>query len=331
MSAKESTRVEYGKTLAKLGEENPQIVVLDADLSGSTQTHHFAKVFKDRFFNVGIAEQDLMGTAAGLALGGKIPFASTFAMFATGRAWEQIRQTIAYGNLNVKIVASHGGVTVGEDGGSHQALEDLALMRILPNLVVLAPADGPETRAMTRWAATYQGPVYMRTGRMAVPLIYDDSYVFELGRGSVLREGLDVTLMGIGIMVQACLDAAVLLAADGIEARVVNMSCLKPLDWELVVDSARRTGAVVTAEEHMVAGGLGSAVSEILGEHFPVPMKRIGLKDTFGMSGKPADLLKHYGLTPEDIKKAAVQVIARKSNHLASTMIDLQAPGLAGR
>ena len=198
MSAKESTRVEYGKTLAQLGAENPQIVVLDADLSGSTQTHHFAKIFKDRFFNMGIAEQDLMGTAAGLALGGKIPFASTFAMFATGRAWEQIRQTIAYGNLNVKIVASHGGVTVGEDGGSHQAVEDLALMRILPNMVVLVPADGPETRAMTRWAAAYHGPVYMRTGRMALPVIYDDTYVFELGRGPLLREGGDVTLMGIG-------------------------------------------------------------------------------------------------------------------------------------
>ena len=331
MSAKESTRVEYGKTLAKLGEENPQIVVLDADLSGSTQTHHFAKVFKDRFFNVGIAEQDLMGTAAGLALGGKIPFASTFAMFATGRAWEQIRQTIAYGNLNVKVVASHGGVTVGEDGGSHQAIEDLALMRILPNMVVLVPADGPETRAMTRWAAGYRGPVYMRTGRMAVPLIYDDDYVFELGRGSLLREGQDVTLMGIGIMVQACLEAADLLTADGIEARVVNMACLKPLDWELVVESAQRTGAVVTAEEHMVVGGLGSAVSEILAEHCPTPMKRIGLRDTFGMSGKPGELLKHYGLTAENIKQAALQVMDRKANQVAEPLMGLQAPGMAGR
>jgi transketolase len=312
LSAKESTRVEYGKTLAKLGEEYPDIVVLDADLSGSTQTHHFAKVFKDRFFNMGIAEQDLMGTAAGLALGGKIPFASTFAMFATGRAWEQIRQTIAYGNLNVKIVASHGGVTVGEDGGSHQALEDLALMRILPNMVVLVPADGPETRAMTRWAAAYQGPVYMRTGRMALPVIYDDSFRFELGRGSVLRPGGDVTLMGLGVMMHACLEAAELLAAEGIAARVVNLSCLKPLDWELVVACARETGAVVTAEEHMVAGGLGSAVSEILGEHFPVPVKRIGLRDTFGISGKPEMLLKHFGLTAADVAAAARQVLARK-------------------
>jgi transketolase len=252
-------------------------------------------------------------------------------MFATGRAWEQIRQTIAYGNLNVKIVASHGGVTVGEDGGSHQALEDLALMRILPNMVVLVPADGPETRAMTRWAAGYQGPVYMRTGRMAVPLIYDDSYSFELGRGTLLQEGRDVTLMGIGIMVQACLDAAALLAQDGIAARVVNLSCLKPLDWELVVDSARRTGAVVTAEEHMVTGGLGSAVSEILAEHCPTPLKRIGLRDTFGISGTPKDLLAHYGLTPEDIKQAALKVLARKADPLDSPVMDLKAPGLAGR
>ncbi|MEJ2672269.1 MAG: transketolase family protein [Deltaproteobacteria bacterium] len=331
MPAKESTRVEYGKTLAQLGQENSQIVVLDADLSGSTQTHHFAKVFQDRFFNVGIAEQDLMGTAAGLALGGKIPFASTFAMFATGRAWEQIRQTIAYGNLNVKIVASHGGVTVGEDGGSHQALEDLALMRILPNLVVLAPADGPETRAMTRWAAHYQGPVYMRTGRMAVPVIYDDNYTFELGRGSLLREGQDVTLMGIGIMVQTCLDAATMMAAEGIEARVLNLGCVKPLDWELVVGSAARTGAIVTAEEHMVIGGLGSAVSEILAEYCPTPLKRVGLRDTFGMSGPPSVLLKHYGLTAEDIQEAARQVMARKANQLAPPITDLKASSLAGR
>lgn len=312
MSSKESTRVEYGKTLAKLGEEYPDIVVLDADLSGSTQTKHFAQLFKDRFFNMGVAEQDLMGTAAGLALGGKIPFASTFAMFATGRAWEQIRQTIAYGNLNVKIVASHGGITVGEDGGSHQALEDLALMRILPNMVVLAPADGPETRAMTRWAANYQGPVYMRTGRMSVPVIYDDRYRFELGKGSVLRDGADVTLMALGVMVHVCLEAADLLAQEGLAARVINLACLKPLDWELVVACARETGAVVTAEEHMVTGGLGSAVCEVLSEHHPVPVKRVGLRDTFGISGKPDLLLKHYGLTAADVFAAAREVLARK-------------------
>lgn len=311
-AAKESTRVEYGKVLALLGEENPDIVVLDADLSGSTQTHLFARVFKDRFFNLGIAEQDMMGTAAGLALGGKIPFASTFAIFAAGRAWEQIRQTIAYGNLNVKIVASHGGITVGEDGGSHQAVEDLALMRVLPNMVVLVPADGPETRAMVRWAAEYRGPVYIRTGRLPFPVIYDDSYRFELGRGHILREGRDVTLAGIGLMVHHCLQAAKLLEARGISARVLNLSCLKPLDWELVVDSARHTGALVSAEEHQITGGLGSALAEVLSEFCPVPLKRIGLRDTFGLSGKPDDLLRHFGLMPEDIANAALEVVARK-------------------
>ncbi len=311
--AKESTRVVYGQTLVELGQEMPDIVVLDADLSASTQTHLFARTFKDRFFNMGIAEQDLMGTAAGLAVGGKIPFASTFAMFATGRAWEQIRQTIAYANLNVKIVASHGGITVGDDGGSHQALEDLALMRILPNMVVLVPADGPETRAMVRWAARHRGPVYIRTGRLSVPVIYDGNYRFELGKGSILREGQDVTLIGIGFMVHLCLMAADLLDKQGVSARVLNLSCLKPLDWELLVDSARRTGAVVTAEEHMVTGGLGSAVSEVLSEHYPVPLKRIGLRDVFGISGKPELLLKHYGLTSEDITEAALKVLAQKN------------------
>jgi transketolase len=310
--AKESTRVEYGKVLAELGQAHPEIVVLDADLSGSTQTVRFAKIFQDRFFNVGIAEQDMMGTAAGLALGGMLPFASTFAIFATGRAWEQVRQTIAYGNLNVKIVASHGGVTVGEDGGSHQAIEDLALMRILPNMAVLVPADGPETRAMVHWAVTYQGPVYIRTSRVPFPVIHDNSYTFELGRGHILREGNDVTLAGIGLMVHQCLAAADLLAKQGISARVLNISCLKPLDWELVVESARRTGCMVTAEEHLASGGLGSAVSEVLSESCPTPLRRVGIRDTFGLSGKPDDLLKHFGLTPEDITRAALTVITRK-------------------
>ena len=313
MVPKESTRVEYGKTLVELGEQYSKVVVLDADLSGSTQTHRFAKAFPQRFFNMGVAEQDLMGTAAGLAIGGMIPFASSFAMFATGRAWEQIRQSIAYAGLNVKIVASHGGVTVGEDGGSHQALEDLGLMRILPNMVVLAPADGPETRAMTRWAAQYQGPVYMRTGRMPVPVLYGEDYRFQPGRGSILREGEDVTLMGLGIMVHACMDAAQILGKEGISARVLNLSCLKPLDWELVVDSARRTGCVVTAEEHMIAGGLGSAVCEALSEFHPTPVKRVGVRDVFGLSGKPEILLKHYGLTPQDIAAAARKAMDQKN------------------
>ena len=313
MAAQESTRVEYGKALLKLGEENQDVVALDADLSGSTQTKHFAKAFPERFFNMGVAEQDLMGTAAGLALGGKIPFANTFAVFATGRAWEQIRQSIAYAKLNVKIVASHGGISVGEDGGSHQAVEDLALMRILPNMVVLVPADGPETRAMVRWAAAYQGPVYIRTGRMPFPVIYPENHTFEPGRGDILREGEDVNLAGIGLMVHHCLQAADLLAAAGVSARVLNLSCLKPLDWELVADSARRTGALVTAEEHLATGGLGSAVSEVLAEHCPAPLQRIGLRDIFGTSG-PADiLLKHYGLMHDDIKEAALKAISRKN------------------
>lgn len=309
---KESTRVEYGKILAELGEKHPEIVVLDADLSGSTQTARFAKIFQNRFFNVGIAEQDMMGTAAGLALGGMIPFASTFAIFATGRAWEQIRQTIAYGNLNVKIVASHGGVTVGEDGGSHQAIEDLALMRILPNMTVLVPADGPEVRAMVRWAVTYEGPVYIRTSRIPFPVIHDEDYTFQLGRGHILRQGDDVTLAGIGLMVHQCLAAADLLASQGISARVLNLSCLKPLDWELVVESARRTGCVVSAEEHLATCGLGSAISEVLSEFHPTPLRRVGLRDTFGLSGKPDDLLKHFGLATEDIMRAALTVIKRK-------------------
>ena len=308
----ESTRVEYGKVLLELGREYPDLVVLDADLSGSTHTSRFAKVFKNRFFNVGIAEQDLMGTAAGLALGGKIPFASTFAVFATGRAWEQIRQTIAYGQLNVKIVASHGGVTVGEDGGSHQAVEDLALMRLLPNMTVLIPADGPETRAMVRWAVTYDGPVYIRTSRIPFPVIHPPEHRFRWGRGEILREGRDVTLAGVGLMVHYCLEAAALLAQEGISARVLNLSCLKPLDWELVQDSARRTGGLVTAEEHLVAGGLGSAVSEVLTDCCPVPLKRLGVRDAFGLSGKPDDLLRHFGLTPRHIRAAALEVIQAK-------------------
>ncbi len=254
-----------------------------------------------------------MGTAAGLAASGKVPFASTFAIFAAGRAWEQIRQSIAYTNMNVKIVASHGGVTVGEDGGSHQAIEDLALMRILPNMVVLAPADGIETRRMVEWAVSYHGPVYIRTSRHPFPVIYDDRYRFRFGKGSLLRDGDDVTLAGIGLMVHHCLEAADLLAAQGIAARVINLSCLKPLDQELIVDSARKTKALVTAEEHLITGGLGSAVAEVLSEHYPVPLRRVGIKDTFGLSGKAKDLLKYFGLMPEDIKDAALKVLQRKS------------------
>lgn len=312
MTDKLSTRVEYGKILVELGARYNDIVVLDADLSGSTQTAKFGKAFPDRFFNLGIAEQDLMSTAAGFATSGKIPFASTFAIFAAGRAWEQIRQSIAYAALNVKIVASHGGVTVGEDGGSHQAIEDIGLMRILPNMAVLVPADGIETQRMVEWAVSYYGPVYIRTSRHPFPVIFDSEFTFELGRGQILREGRDVTLAGIGLMVHHCLEAAASLAADGISARVLNLSTVKPIDRELIVDAARETGAFVTAEEHLVTGGLGSAVAEVLGEYFPVPLKRVGVKDTFGVSGKPEVLLEHFGLMPRDIVQAAHCAMERK-------------------
>jgi transketolase len=314
VTKKLSTRVEYGKILVELGAKNKDIVVLDADLSGSTQTAAFGKVFPDRFFNLGIAEQDLMSTAAGFATSGKIPFASTFAIFATGRAWEQIRQSIAYASLNVKIVASHGGVTVGEDGGSHQAIEDVALMRILPNMTVLVPADGTEVRRMVEWAVSYYGPVYIRTSRHPFPVIFDEGFTFQVGRGNILRDGRDITLAGIGLMVHHCLEAAELLAAQGIAARVLNLSSVKPIDWELIVDSARQTGAFVTAEEHLVSGGLGSAVAEVLGDYFPVPLKRVGMKDTFGTSGKPEVLLEHFGLMPRDIVQAAHQALKYKSS-----------------
>jgi transketolase len=314
VTKKLTTRVEYGKILVELGAKHKDIVVLDADLSGSTHTARFGKVFQDRFFNLGIAEQDLMSTAAGFAVSGKIPFASTFAIFATGRAWEQIRQSIAYAALNVKIVASHGGVTVGEDGGSHQAVEDIALMRILPNMTVLVPADGIEVQRMVEWAVAYHGPVYIRTSRHPFPVIFDETFEFQVGRGNVLREGHDVTLAGIGLMVHHCLEAATLLAAQGVSARVLNLSSVKPLDWELIVDSARQTGAFVTGEEHLVTGGLGSAVAEVLGEHRPVPLKRVGVKDTFGVSGKPEVLLEHFGLMPQDIVKAAHRAIQAKSS-----------------
>ena len=313
MTAKLSTRVEYGKILAELGAKHQDIVVLDADLSGSTHTARFGKTFPDRFFNLGIAEQDMMSTAAGFAASGKIPFASTFAIFATGRAWEQIRQSIAYAALNVKIVASHGGVTVGEDGGSHQAIEDIALMRILPNMTVLVPADGIEVQRMVEWAVSYHGPVYIRTSRHPFPVIYDAATHFQVGRGTVLREGQDVTLAGIGLMVHHCLEAAEMLAAEGISARVLNLSSVKPIDWELIVESARQTGAFVTAEEHLVTGGLGSAVAEVLGEYCPVPLKRVGIKDTFGVSGKAEILLQHFGLMPQDIVKAAHRAVKYKS------------------
>ena len=298
-----ATREAYGKTLVELV-ENKDIVVLDADLAGATKTAMFKKACPERFFDMGIAEGDMMGTAAGLAVSGKIPFASTFAIFAAGRGFEQIRNSICYPNINVKIAATHAGVTVGEDGGSHQAIEDISLMRSLPNMVVLNPADAVEARQMVLAAAEYVGPMYLRFGRAATPVIHDESYKFELGKGEVVKEGKDVSIIATGIMVAKALEAAETLKADGIDAEVINISTIKPLDNELVLASAKKTGKVVTAEEHSIIGGLGSAVCELLAEEYPVKVTRIGVKDCFGQSGSPAALLEHYGLTAADIVKA---------------------------
>lgn len=298
-----ATREAYGKTLVELV-ENKDIVVLDADLAGATKTAMFKKACPERFFDMGIAEGDMMGTAAGLAVSGKIPFASTFAIFAAGRGFEQIRNSICYPNINVKIAATHAGVTVGEDGGSHQAIEDISLMRSLPNMVVLNPADAVEARQMVLAAAEYVGPMYLRFGRAATPVIHDDSYKFELGKGEVVKEGKDVSIIATGIMVAKALEAAETLKAEGIDAEVINISTIKPLDNELVLASAKKTGKVVTAEEHSIIGGLGSAVCELLAEEHPVKVTRIGVKDCFGQSGTPAALLEHYGLTAAAIVKA---------------------------
>lgn len=307
-----ATRDAYGEALAELGAINNQVVVLDADLSKSTKTNDFKKVYPERFFNLGIAEQNLLGTAAGFAAAGKIPFASSFAVFAVGRAYDQIRNSIAYPNLNVKIAATHAGLTVGEDGGSHQMLEDIALMRAVPNMTVIVPADGVETKQVVMAAAEHQGPVYIRLGRPKVPVLLGDDYKFEIGKGVVLKEGTDVTLIGTGIMVSKAMEAAELLATDGISAAVVNISTIKPLDNALITEMAQKTGAVVTAEEHNIYGGLGSAVAEVLVETCPVPMARVGVEDKFGESGLPDELLEKYGLTAANIAAKAKAVVAKK-------------------
>ena len=307
-----ATRDAYGQALVELGRENEKIVALDADLSGSTKTALFGKEFPSRFFNAGIAEANMIGMAAGLAAGGMIPFASTFAVFAAGRAFEQIRQSVAYPKLNVKIVATHGGITVGEDGGSHQSVEDLAIMRALPNMTVLCPADGPETAAAIRAAALYKGPVFVRLGRAKVPSVFPAECDFVIGRGAVLREGSDLTFITTGMMSAQALTAAAILQEGGISARVVHLGSIKPLDVDLVIKAARETGAVVTAEEHSVIGGLGGAVCEVLSEGFPVPVERLGLRDVFGQSGTAEDLLAHYGLTPAYMVEAAERVLSRK-------------------
>jgi transketolase len=302
-----ATREAYGEALKELAVNN-NIVVLDADLAKATKSIEFKKVAPDRFFDMGISEGDMIGTAAGLATCGKIPFATTFAMFAAGRAFEQIRNSVAYPKLNVKVAVTHAGVTVGEDGGSHQAIEDISLMRSIPNMVVLNPSDAVEAKKAVYAAAEYYGPVYIRFGRAATPVIHDENYEFKIGKGEVLREGKDVLIIATGIMVAKALEAAETLSKDNIEATVVNIASIKPLDTELIVSLAKNIGKVITAEEHSIIGGLGSAVAEVLSEEYPAKLKRIGIKDVFGQSGTPDLLLKHYGLTPEAIVEAAKEL-----------------------
>lgn len=307
-----ATRDAYGEALRELGSRYKDIVVLDADLSKSTKTNVFAKDFPNRHFNVGIAEQNMMGVAAGLAAAGKIPFASTFAMFATGRAYEQVRNSICYPRLNVKIAATHAGITVGEDGATHQANEDISLMRGLPNITVVVPADATETQQAIRWAVEYNGPVYLRLGRASVDDVFDNDYVFQHGKAVQLAQGTDLTIIATGIMVGPARQAAAKLAEEGISARVLNIHTIKPIDKDAVMKAALETGAVITCEEHSIIGGLGSAVAEVIVEHAPVPMERIGILDRFTESGTPADLLTKYNLTAADIVQAAQRVVARK-------------------
>ena len=297
-----ATRDSYGQSLVELGAEHEEIVVLDADLAAATKTGMFKKAYPDRFIDCGIAESNMMGVAAGLAASGMVPFASSFAMFAAGRAYEQVRNSIGYPHLNVKIGATHAGISVGEDGATHQCNEDIALMRSIPGMVVINPSDDVEARAAVRAAYEHEGPVYLRFGRLAVPVINDrPDYKFELGKGVVLREGKDVTIIASGLPVNNCLEAAEKLAADGIDAKVINIHTIKPLDEELVVSAARETGKVVTVEEHSVIGGLGSAVCDVLSEKAPTKVMKIGINDTFGESGPALELIKKYGLDAESI------------------------------
>ena len=307
-----SQRKEYANALTEVGKERTDVVVLDADFSSSTRTAEFAKNFPERVFNCGIAEQNMIGTAAGLAAAGKTVFASTFAAFATGRCWDQIRQAVAYSNLDVKIVATHAGITVGPDGATHQALEDIAIMRVLPNMTVIVPADGAETYKAIKAIAKYKGPCYVRLGRSDVPLVTSMETPFEVGKASLLKEGSDITLAACGQMVAICLEAAEELESKGISAEVLNVSTIKPLDKEAIVKSVEKTGCIVTAEEHSIEGGLGSAVCEFLCETYPVPQQRIGTPACFGESGESDALMKKYGLTKEHVIDASEKVIRRK-------------------
>lgn len=305
-----ATRESYGNALAELGAEYENLVVLDADLAAATKTGTFKKAFPERHIDCGIAECNMIGIAAGLAATGKIPFASSFAMFAAGRAFEQVRNSVAYPKLNVKIGATHAGISVGEDGATHQCNEDIALMRTIPGMVVINPSDDVEAKAAVRAAIEHEGPVYLRFGRLAVPVINDTpDYKFELGKGVVLREGKDVTIIATGLPVSECLAAADKLAADGIEAKVINIHTIKPLDEELVLAAAKETGKVVTVEEHSVIGGLGSAVCDVLSEKCPTPVKKIGINDTFGESGPAVELVKKYGLDADSIYESVKEFV----------------------
>ena len=312
MAEKIATREAYGKALAELGDKY-DFVVLDADLAAATKTGVFKKKFPERFFDCGIAEGNMMSVAAGIAAAGKVVFASSFAMFAAGRAFEQIRNSIGYPHLNVKIGATHAGITVGEDGATHQCLEDFALMRSIPGMVVINPADAIEAKAAVESAINYVGPVYMRFGRYAVPVINDNAdYKFEIGKGVNMRDGKDVTFIATGMLVSMALDAAKVLADEGISARVINIATIKPIDKDIILDAARQTGAIVAAEEHNIIGGLGSAVSEVVCEGCPVPVVRLGIEDKFGHSGKVPPLLEMYGLTVENLVAKAKAAIALK-------------------
>lgn len=310
---KMATREAYGKALAALAPEMPELVVLDADLSGSTKTKEFAKVAPERFFNCGIAEADMIGVACGLASCGKVPFASSFAVFAAGRAFEQIRNSVCYGKQNVKIAATHAGITVGEDGGTHQAIEDIAIMRSLPGMTVLVPSDWVQAQWAVRAAAEYKGPVYLRLGRLAAPQVYDEGQKFEWGKGLLVKPGKDIVIFACGMMVSEALAAAGLLAEAGIDAAVADIYSIKPLDREFVLEQARSCGAALSVEEHNVLGGLGSAIAETLAEAgLGLPFIRLGLQDQFGQSGKPGELLQHYGLDGASIAAQAKALLARK-------------------
>ncbi len=307
-----SLREAYGKTLVELGRENPDIVVLDADLSPSTMTHFFAREFPERFFDCGIAEQNMVTIAAGLAVSGKIPFASTFAVFVPGRCFDQIRMSIAYSRLNVKLVVTHGGISVGEDGASHHSVEDLSLIGSLPGFTVIVPADAIETAQAVKVAAASYGPFYIRLCRPKLPLVYNQDYRFNLGKAVTMRQGKDATIIAIGIMVSAALEAADNLSRQGIDCRVLNMPTLKPIDEAAIIEAASETGAIVTAEDHLEHGGLGSIIARVVARHHPVPMEFVAIKDTYAKSGKATELLQRYGLTAKDIEQAVHSIVKRK-------------------